>query len=344
MRKNTTIWLIIFLLVFGFAGHNLLSKYFSTPQKIRKLSNKEGTEIKQKALGIDLITKLKPSKDVPTYIKALNGNVFSLYMYKEPKLNPYCSSQDQSCELERVYGDYTEDGYDCQGNPFYNPMNPATNIKGRFYSQDENNNSVGVIYTNDSTAIYSINGYELFTGGSYEIFLLKDTKGKCHPYKLNFGYLMKGIPPKNKSSLSAVKIDMKDLLISNINFSDYHFGCAGSRVRSVIQKNKVIKLLKKEDSLMDNVNIYTISPQTTYDYSTFKTLDFAGYVTSKDLQNSRYTLLSSNDITITDLIVKQKELVNELTLNKNIVFIEDPIFPDILFIYVSFDNIFYPGC
>lgn len=290
-----------------------------------------------------LIKDMKVADSVPTEITLSNGDILTLYTYKEPKRNPYCSNEDNSpsCQYEQIYGDYLkESGYNCMGNPFYNPMNKSTNKSGHYYNFDADNNTVPSILNN--YYVLKDGNNELFTGGSYEIFQLKDKNNKCHPYKLKFGYLSAGIPPNDRKFLSAVRFNVPEPKIASISYSDYRFGCAGSRSRLIENNKTLLNYLIKEIELENGVTLYSLSNDINYDYNNFS-FNFISSVTTKQLQDGGFALLSTKSKSESDILA-QKNLLQNLSKDKSIIFVKDPIFPDIFFVYISFENTFYSGC
>jgi hypothetical protein len=298
---------------------------------------------KDYSTGNKLIENMKSADNISETIALSNGNTLNLHRFKEEKVNPYCNdTNDESCKLKPVFGDYsTQSGFDCLGNPFYNPLNSSVNKSGGYYSFDANYDTVPQIYENYYVLKY--NNYELFTGDTYEIFLLKDKNNRCHPYKLKFGYLGKGTSPSDRQSLTAVRFNISDQKISNTNYSALRFGCGGSSTRLVENNKTLFNYLNKETDLDNGVVIYSLKPNINYNYDNFSQFNFTGSITSKKLQDGGYALLSLKPADESSLI-EQKAFLTELSVNKSVLFVSDPLFPEVLFVYVSFENIYYPGC
>lgn len=293
--------------------------------------------------GDKLIENLNKTENVPETIVLSNGNTLNLYRYKEEKINPYCNdSNDESCKLEPIFGDYSkESGFMCLGNPFYNPLNPSVNKLGFYRNTDAEMNTVPMI--SENYTILKFDNYELFTGSQYELFLLKDGNNKCHPYKLKFGYLEKGISPNDKPLLSAVRFKVSDKKISSTNYSEFRFGCARSSGRLVENDKTLFNYVDKETVLANGVVVYKLKSNLNYDYDNFSRFNFISSVTDKKLQDGGYALLSVKPTSELDLTA-QRAFLTELSTNKSVLFVSDPIFPEVLFVYVSFENILYPGC
>lgn len=290
--------------------------------------------------GIRLINQMKSSDDVPEKIQLEGKITFYLYHFKEEKKNPYCEDGDNSstCLRQPVFGDYSEkSGFNCEGNIFFNPLNPEVNKLGMSYYEDEFHQTVPSIY--DFYTIIKSSTYELFTGSTYEGFLLKRNDNTCHPYKLTFNYLQNGNPPTDRSRLSAVKFNVSDNKISSTNYSDYRFGCAGSSTRLVENNLDILNYLEKVTDLREGVALYTLKPVVNFDDKILK-FNFSGSITSKILQDGGNAYLGDSKYSNEEKI----EFINTLAKEKSLIFVQDSIFPNVIFVYSSFDNILYPGC
>lgn len=280
-----------------------------------------------------LIDSLDSTQIVPEQLVETNGDTLTLYKYKEPTKSSYCDDTVDDCKPETVYGNYTEGGFDCYGNPFYNQMNSLINKIGHFYSYDDDGYTVPSIQ--DHYTKIKFGNYEFFTGSTYEIFLLKDPGNKCHPYKLSIGYL-------DLTNSPNIRFKVTDPKIAKTNYSGIGYGCGGSTIRLVEQKNTILPILTKIISLDNDINIYAISPEVEFSSEIFTQFVFSHHYTTKEIEY--YTPLSIIDSGGISIVEEQKKLLEEIKTNKSVIFVEDPLFPDILFVYISIDNVFLPGC
>lgn len=311
-----------------------LDNNLSTTASSQKLENNNISK------GISLIHQMESSVDVPEKIQLEGRITFNLYHFKEEKKNPYCEDGDKSstCLRQPVFGDYSvKSGFNCEGNIFFNPLNPDVNKIGISYYEDEAHQTIPSIY--DFYTIIKSSPYELFTGSTYGGFLLKRNDNTCHPYKLTFNYLQKGTPPAARSRLSAVKFNVSDNKISSTNYSDYRFGCAGSSTRLVENNLDILNYLEKVTDLREGVALYTLKPIANFDDKILK-FNFSGSITSKILQDGGNAYLGDSKYSNEEKV----EFINTLAKEKSLIFVQDSIFPNTIFVYSSFDNILYPGC